>query len=308
MEGRIFMKYSVKIFLSVVLGVYFYASGQTQTISGRVIDSVTSTPISNATVSLKAKALTTYTDTLGRFSLTFTTTLAGRAAESGRPALLFNGSIMSFSTGAGEKVVVDIYDIRGRKISTLLDRTFGAGTYAFSVPALMRQNAGSGIYLVKIRKGNDRFTATLLSMGAKTGISVDKSSVYSVNGGAIFGITASLDSLPAYRMGYITKALPIASYATQNVGDIALVRTAEEIAVAKKVDSLLALMSLAEKAGQMTQVQVNNYDGNAANHLTDAQVASYGIGSVFNGSSNDGSASGNTPAAWAALIDRPRTS
>jgi beta-glucosidase len=72
--------------------------------------------------------------------------------------------------------------------------------------------------------------------------------------------------------------------------------------IEKKVDSLLGLMTLAEKAGQMTMVQINS-SGTASQRVPDSKVASMGIGSVFNGGS-DASVPANTPAAWAAVIDR----
>ena len=72
--------------------------------------------------------------------------------------------------------------------------------------------------------------------------------------------------------------------------------------IEKKVDSLLALMTLNEKAGQMAMVQINS-SGTASGRVTDAQVASLCIGSVFNGG-NDPSVPANTPTAWSTSLDR----
>jgi beta-glucosidase len=72
--------------------------------------------------------------------------------------------------------------------------------------------------------------------------------------------------------------------------------------IEKKVDSILALMTINEKAGQMAMVQINS-SGTASSRVTDAQVASLGIGSVFNGGS-DPSVPANTPVAWSTAIDR----
>lgn len=76
----------------------------------------------------------------------------------------------------------------------------------------------------------------------------------------------------------------------------------DSAAIEKKVDELLALMTPNEKAGQMAMVQINS-SGTASTRVTDAQVASLGIGSVFNGGS-DNSVPANTPAAWSTAIDR----
>jgi beta-glucosidase len=67
-----------------------------------------------------------------------------------------------------------------------------------------------------------------------------------------------------------------------------------DAAIEKKADSLVALMTIQEKAGQMTMARKNQ--------LTDAQLGSMAIGSVFNGGSDP--EGNNTPSAWSASIDR----
>jgi beta-glucosidase len=61
---------------------------------------------------------------------------------------------------------------------------------------------------------------------------------------------------------------------------------------AAKIDRLLARMTLAEKAGQMTQIEKNS--------ITPADVTAYGIGSVLSG--GGGNPTPNTPANWAAMV------
>ncbi len=58
------------------------------------------------------------------------------------------------------------------------------------------------------------------------------------------------------------------------------------------VEDLLGQMTLAEKAGQMTQIEKNS--------ITPEDVAAYGIGSVLSG--GGGNPAPNTPAAWAAMV------
>ncbi len=62
--------------------------------------------------------------------------------------------------------------------------------------------------------------------------------------------------------------------------------------VGARVDDLLARMTLAEKIGQMTQVEKNS--------ITPAVVAELGIGSVLSG--GGGYPRSNTPAAWAEMV------
>lgn len=62
--------------------------------------------------------------------------------------------------------------------------------------------------------------------------------------------------------------------------------------LAVRIDTLLAQMTLAEKIGQITQVEKNS--------LTPADVRTYGIGSVLSG--GGGAPTPNTPAAWRAMV------
>jgi beta-glucosidase len=87
--------------------------------------------------------------------------------------------------------------------------------------------------------------------------------------------------------------LTIAAYVTQNVGDIRLYQTAEERWITRKVDSVLALMNNTQKAGQMTMARKGQ--------VSNAEVASACIGSVFNGGGDP--QGDNRPATWAAFID-----
>jgi len=287
------MKIPAKLVLCGVLGLQVLVSGET--ISGRVIDSISSAPIANATVSLKDLGVSTYTDINGNFALVFTPT-STRQPEEIRPsiAMRFAGGKVSFSTDAKELVRIDLYDIRGQKISTLLNRQFDAGKHSLSLPSLVRENVGTGLYVLKIKKGNDDFIGTFLPVGGKSGTSAEQSSAYAVSGTWALAKAALPDSLPAFRMGYTRKVLTIAAYVTQNVGDIRLYQTAEERTITRKVDSLLALMTINEKAGQMTQARKGQ--------LTDANIASLCIGSVFNGGGDP--EGNNSPAAWATMIDR----
>lgn len=68
--------------------------------------------------------------------------------------------------------------------------------------------------------------------------------------------------------------------------------TAQAPTIEAAVEALLAEMTLAEKIGQMTQVEKNS--------LTPQDVADYAIGSVLSG--GGGNPTPNTPAAWAAMV------
>jgi hypothetical protein len=141
------MRIPLKVVLCGVLALQVPVSGET--ISGRVIDSITSAPIPNATVSLKDLGVSTYTDINGNFDLVFTPTSTKKSQEAQPSLMRFAGGKVSFSTDAKELVRIDLYDIRGQKISTLLDRQFDAGVHSLSLPSLVRKNVGTGLYNLK---------------------------------------------------------------------------------------------------------------------------------------------------------------
>jgi beta-glucosidase len=281
------------IALVCVVGFFSFASGVT--ITGRVVDTNTpANPITNIGINLKVFGASTYTDTMGRFSLTFTGTGIKQTAPGKKPVIQLSGSSLSFATAANENVRVDLFDMAGRKIETLMDRAFEAGSHSLPLAALLEKKIGAGLFVVRVQKGAETLTATFMPMGQM--VTTEKSPAFS-DRFALAKTMASVDSLIVYRRGYVTKALPITGYTTQDMGDIPFSLTAEEISIAHKVDSLLALMSLSQKVGQMVQARKNQ--------LTTQQLGQLGIGSVFNGGSDwEGN---NTPSDWSTSIDGYQT-
>jgi Beta-glucosidase-related glycosidases len=290
-------------------GLFSFSSGATVTLTGRVVDnSATPVPIANATVSLKVNGAAAYSAANGQFTLNASTTGITQTGAVRNSIFQVSGDELSFSVTANEKVRIDIYDMAGQKVGALPDRAFGAGSHSLSLSAVMRKKAVPGLYIARITKGSEAseasetLTGAFLSMGAKGVVASD----FTTSGQGKFALAktaASLDSLIVYRMGYDPKALPLTTYTTQSLGDIVLTRSVAEVIIEHKIDSLLALMNINDKAGQMVQTQINS--GSQSDRLTDAQYASMGVGSVFNGGS-DASVSGtaNSPTVWATMIDR----
>jgi beta-glucosidase len=104
----------------------------------------------------------------------------------------------------------------------------------------------------------------------------DKNRLPSGAGSASFSAALpASDSLCVMRMGFTPKVIPLCASTAPALGDIALTRTAAEREVERKADSLLAVLTLQQKAAQMAQVQINE--------VTDEEIAAAGYGSVFNG-------------------------
>jgi beta-glucosidase len=267
------------------------------TISGRVIDNSTpAIPIPNATVSLRANGSTTYTDSGGRFSLNVTTTNLPQPAADRFLSMQVVGQNLRFSSAATERVHIDLYDVCGRNLGALLDRTFGPGTHSVALPALLQKNICPGLCVLKIQKGGETMSASVMQLDPRaTPIGVNGFG-YDGNGPAPLGKTmAASDNLDVYRMAYTTQSRSVNPSTTQALVDIVLTRTAAEAAIERKIDSLMALPAFTTtlKAGQMTMARKNQ--------LTNTQLATYGIGAVFNGGSDP--EGDNSPSAWATSID-----
>jgi beta-glucosidase len=161
----------------------------------------------------------------------------------------------------------------------------------------------NGLYIVKIRKGAASLTGAFMRTSAKEGSFAAANCTPVSDPSASTQGAASLDVLTINRTEYATTTLPIPSYDTRNLGDIMLATSSSDAQIEAKVATLLASMSLNEKAGQMAMVQIY---GNGLARVTDAQVASLGIGSIFNGGS-DPAVTTNTPTGWSTAIDRVQT-
>ena len=280
----------------LVLG--FHYAVISATLSGRVIDNSTpAIPIPNATVSLRANGSTTFTDSLGLFSLTVTTTNLPQPVADRFLSMQVKGQDLRFSSAATERVHIDLYDVCGRNLGALLAKTFGPGTHSGALPALMQKKVHPGLCVLKIVKGDETLIASFMQFEARATPIAAIGFGYDGNGPAALAKTAAAsDNLDVYRMAYTTQSRSVSPSTTQALGDIVLTRTAAEAAIERKIDSIMALpaFTTALKAGQMTMARKNQ--------LTDAQLASYGIGAVFNGGSDP--EGNNTPLAWSTSIDR----
>lgn len=270
--------------------------------SGRVVDnSSPSKPVANATVCLKGITTETYSDSAGRFSLsTVTSVNVVPHAKAADAITVFNGRI-TFTSNQRENVRGELYTLSGRRIAVLFDADFDAGGHDVALPDPLRQNTGSGTYIIVLVKGGVQYSVKVFSIGAPLSAAVTGRGI----SGAASGKSAdtSPDTLTISRKGYVAKTVA----ASVEIGDVALARDPKEVEIDRKADSIIALMTVEEKAGQMCQVQIN-FTNVYAGRLKDADVAAKGIGSVFNGGSDQSAiGKGNTPRAWAAAIDRVQT-
>jgi beta-glucosidase len=291
-------------FFLLIINLCFSTYGGTYT--GRVVDNGTpAKPVTNVTVSVQSTpSCAAITDSLGNFNLSFTTSAKPAQAADRYRNVSFNNGKIAFSCTRMQPVRIELFFLNGRKAVALMNRRFKAGTYEFSLPALMPRSIIPGLYVVAAAIENNRHTASLLLTNSLTGIAGAGSGFIVTQGLSSLAKTGAVsDNLVIYRMGYETVTRPLTD-AMNHLGDIVLCRTAREAEIERKADSILALMTIDEKAGQMVQTQIN-FTNSFPGRLTDDKIASMAIGSVFNGGSDE-SALGqpNTPSSWATAIDR----
>ncbi|MBN1759373.1 MAG: glycoside hydrolase family 3 C-terminal domain-containing protein [Chitinispirillaceae bacterium] len=290
----------------ILFSALLHAASATYT--GRIVDTGTpSRPIANATVMIKETGFTVYTDSTGTFSLGQTGSLPFCKRQTEHDPFSINGRSVSFTCAAAQTVRCILYTPDGRKNTTLLNNTFTQGRHTLSLSGLLAGRIVPGLYLADFTVSGSRFTVPLLLSDRSTGAA-------DVSGGTGTGIipgdirTAAAPVPPAgtlivSRGGFTTleQALPAQS---GNLGDLALTRTSKEQLIEHKIDSLLTLMTIEEKAGQMVQTQIN-FTNEYPGRLKNEDVAARGIGSVFNGGSDESqNGQPNTPESWAAAIDR----
>ena len=79
----------------------------------------------------------------------------------------FNPEVnISFSTASNNNVKINIYNIRGQKITTLYDGKLSAGQHTFhwNGKDSNGRSAASGIYLLRVESGNEHHTLKMILM------------------------------------------------------------------------------------------------------------------------------------------------
>jgi beta-glucosidase len=288
------------VLLPVILAypVHTPASGA---ITGRVI-STTASPVAGAAVSLRVSGASAVTGADGKFSIDVSTGISsgGSLKQSrGSMPLRLDRRGLSFPLATEQKVRISLFDIRGRAKGTVTDQFYGPGTHTIAASAFVKAGSTAGYYVAEVYLGSERYvigyTSTgkqnpLIGAGGACGATVKST----VSTGAASGAITTVDALVVTKSSYAPRSLEITNYSAQDVGDIVVATVAEDSAsIERKVDSLLALMSNQEKAGQMVQAMNST--------VTPAEVTANGFGSIFNGGEEP--VKPNTPQNWATRLD-----
>ncbi len=271
----VYMRLFCAVFCSA--GLFFSSFSETISFSGRVVDGgPSSSPIPNATASLKSQGAVTYTNAAGQFSLNFNLTGVLQRKNAKKAGIKITGSKISVYLSGNQTIALGIYDLKGKRLNGRFERTLGPGTHTYTLNSLLNNALPVGYFIVRIQAGQDNLYGTYMSVSEGGGLFIDKKILAAGNGQRTSAALSNIsDTIIVSRMGFIVKTIPVSGTAAPALGDIVLNRTQAEIDIERKCDSLIGIMTVAQKAAQMVQAQINQ--------VSDDDIATGGYGSVFNG-------------------------
>lgn len=272
----------------MLIAVYLSAASA-QTISGRVTDK-RSNPIAGATVTLVAKNKTVLTEADGTFAIPVTAIISPYNTLHTSQTVLVSGAHLLFTNTVPQQIRVELFAMNGRRAGEVFNRQFEAGSFSLPLASLISQRSANGLYIVRVAQGNKVSVHPFNPLSAIQGAAVAASTM----GAVVAKQLMTPDSLKVSKQDYVTFTRTIDSDISAVIDDIKLQLVNDpDIAVEKKVDSLLALMTDAEKVAQTSEVLV---DVVSASDLT---TNTYG--SVFNGGGCP--FSNNKKETWAQQLD-----
>lgn len=242
-----------------------------QIISGKVVNK-RSKPIPDATVSLKIKGNSTKTDADGNFSLNATGVITSFHHNTSQRIMIIGRSIV-FYTPSNQQVSFMLFTTTGKRAGRVFTQKFPEGTYGIELSNIVSFNElSNSIYILKATIGKKSFSLPIspLSSFNNSSKEIFSSSIISAEK------LVTKDTLVVSKDEYITFTKALDSDVSQDVGTIQLNLVNDPDAIIeKKVDSLLALMTVEEKIAQTVQMQVDV--------VSPEELKKLGFGSIFNG-------------------------
>jgi hypothetical protein len=177
-------------------------------LSGKVTNQA-GKPVGKAVVTLANKNLKDTTDEAGTFKVsdgTFTINRNTSIPTFGKISIE-KGRIM-FGTTRTSPVRVDVFDMRGKLINTIMDRTITAGNYQLDIPAHL---ASVSMQIMRISTGEQRASFRYVPLGHGTTVMNSSASAGSGQDG-FASVKAIIDTIRVTASGYMSSSTPISSY------------------------------------------------------------------------------------------------
>jgi hypothetical protein len=217
--------------LMCALGCVFAASGQT-VVSGRAVSAAAS-PLSGVVVSLIKQQVIDTTKADGLFSLQIASSVSREVIQAGKPSISIRNNRIGLDLLRAQNIAIFIFDAKGGKVATILDRKLAAGQYEFATNDRIGAIA-SGLYIIGISVDNVFSSMRAMIVNGRINVAVDDG--FPSGASVLLKQAASLasaDTLSLAKTGYVTKKVAIQTLTTQNVGDVivAAVGAVDPIAV-----------------------------------------------------------------------------
>jgi hypothetical protein len=210
-----FKRIGVGSVCAILLSIGTAFSQASVVITGTVKDT-SNQPLPDATVILVGANLSAETDANGTFSITGTAgVLPGGLGNSSRYLRpYFKGSQLVFSIPvSSQQVRIDLYNIKGARIATVLNQRLQANSYQVSPLANAGRQASSMLYLVRVQIGNEAVTLKVPYVaGVALGQSVLPLQPVTSVVGQNKAVLAARDSLEVSLCGYATCRVPVDSF------------------------------------------------------------------------------------------------
>ena len=206
-KGRV-SRMAIKVLACLICALGAELSAQQVALNGKVSDAG-GKAIGGAIVRLKSKPLSDTTDATGTYVLNGAVSSLNRekAFPGMGSATLANG-IVGVELTRTQRVRVELLDVRGNRLKTVVEKSLSAGSYRFGTE---KHGLGTGISIVRVSIGNqtERFLHAPLQ-GESGG--ADSQAGGKTSGGALSKSQAVEDALEASALGFKSKSVPITSY------------------------------------------------------------------------------------------------
>jgi hypothetical protein len=213
------MKTIRKLFTIIcAFGCVHAVSGQT-IISGRAVSAAAS-PLSGVVVTLIKQQVTDTTKTDGLFSLQIASSVSLSGNLTRKPSISIRNNRIELQLQHTQDIGIFIFDAKGRKVATILDRKLAAGQYEFAANDRISSIA-SGLCILGFSVDNTFSSVKILVTNGTMNSAINDG--FSPGAAVLLKQSASLaaaDTLSLAKIGYVTKKVAIQTLTTQNLGDI----------------------------------------------------------------------------------------
>jgi beta-glucosidase len=230
-------------------------------------------PISGATVS--------YTSLAKRLTWDFSNG-AGLFGPIARVATRPRSPVSALSLPTTGDVTVDLFDLTGKKVSTIFNGKLEKGSYTFNLPASLSTSLSRTMYVMRIRSADKVIYRQVCNVGNHIS-TTNRNSAAQTATSSVAKRLATIDSVRIGKIGYAAKTVAIDTYDTT----IAAV-TLDTVDIEAQVNTLFATLSQTEKVGQLIQVDC---PGSAA-------ITNSVLGTFFGGGSDGPGGGAGNPTEW----------